>query len=121
MSLSHEQELFLIALRQKLPELSREQLAEGLCDCWEQRFALKNQMLELAAAAGICLGFQPAAIQSPPEDEDEFEEIFGFTPTEAEAELYLEQLEIAATMEIDMDEAISGELEPDGFIPPSHR
>ena len=121
MALNCEQELFLALLKTKLPELSRQQLIEGLIDCWEQRFALKNQMAELAHAAGICLGFQPAAIQPAPEDEDDFEAVLGFVPTEEEALEYLEQLEIAATMEVDMDEAIAGELEPDGYIPPSHR
>ncbi len=91
-------------------DLSRDELIEALCDCWEARFLQKQIFAYSSREAGFCFQIEERLPMQQPETEEEFTAVFGYLPTEEEAMAYLEELQGIATMELDMDEIV---LTPD--------
>jgi FMN phosphatase YigB (HAD superfamily) len=108
--LTTEQQYLLRRVAVEAQDLSRDELIEALCDCWEARF-LQKQIFEYSSReAGFVFQVKERLPLQQPETEEEFTAIFGYLPTEEEAMAYLEDLQQIATMELDMDEIV---LTPD--------
>lgn len=101
--LTTEQEYLLKRIEIECGELSREQLLEALLDCWEARFRQKQFFLAQSKSAGYLFKMEEGATLCAPETEEEFEEIFGYVPSEEEAEEYVSRMWETATMELDID------------------
>lgn len=101
--LTTEQEYLLKRIEIECSDLSKEQLLEALLDCWEARFRQKQFFLAQSKSAGYLFKMEEGATLCAPETEEEFEEIFGYVPTEEEAEEYVSRMWETATMELDIE------------------
>jgi hypothetical protein len=108
--LTTEQQYLLRRVAVEAQELSRDELIEALCDCWEGRFLQKQIFACSSREAGFVFQIEERFPQQLPETEEEFTAIFGYLPTEEEAMAYINNLREVATMELDMDEIV---LTPD--------
>ena len=108
--LTTEQRYLLRRVAVEAQDLSRDELIEALCNCWEARFLQKQIFACSSREAGFVFQIEERLPLQQPETEEEFTEIFGYLPTEEEAMAYLEDLHEIATMELDMDEIV---LTPD--------
>lgn len=108
--LTTEQQYLLRRVAVEARDLSREELIEALCDCWEARFLQKQIFACSSREAGFAFQIEERFPLQLPETEEDFIAIFGYLPTEEEAQEYLEELNGIATMELDMDEIV---LTPD--------
>jgi hypothetical protein len=108
--LTDEQKYLLKRVEIEARTLSKDELVNALCNAWAERFKLKQIFLANSREAGFIFCLEERHPWQLPETEEEFTEIFGFVPTEDEANEYLQSLYETATMELDMDEIV---LTPD--------
>jgi len=101
--LTTEQQYLLRRIELEIKELSRDELIAALLECWEARFRLKQTFLLTAREAGYVFKMEDGGTLFAPETEEDLAEIFGYAPTEEEAEDYMRGLWENATMELDMD------------------
>lgn len=106
--LTEEQQFILRRVHLEAQELSREELIEALLESWEVRFQLKASFMMFSREAGLSFRLDEARSPAAPESLEDFEEIFGYEPTEEETIDYMRSLYENATMEIDMDEIVLG-------------
>lgn len=112
MELNQEQELVLIHLKHWAQNADHAALTAALLECWESRLRQKNAFVLMAQDAGICMEIRSGQMPELPEDLDDLGQLFGFKPTEEEADRLIEQLVDAATMEVDIDEVVEDGFEP---------
>lgn len=83
-------------------ELSRAELIEALISCWAQKLAMKQVYESVMAEHEI--GFRMQELMPVDLTSDEaLTGIFGYQPSDEEAEDYVVDAMEAATMELDMD------------------
>ena len=102
-NLTTEQEYLLKRVAIEAGELSRDGLVEALLECWEARLRQKQFFLEQSRSACFIFKMEEGATLYAPETDEDFEDIFGYSPTQEEAEEYMCSLWENATMELDMD------------------
>lgn len=111
--LSMEQCLILRRLEIDARQMSRAELVAALCHSWEARFQMKNVVHEFCRCNGIGFRLEETSSLSLPESAEDLVRVFGYVPSEQEAEDYVRGLVEAATMELDMDEIV---LMPDDGV-----
>ena len=100
--LTEEQQFLLRRVGVEATELSRIELIEALVSCWAQRLAMKQVYENVLAENEI--GFRMQEVIGVDLTSDEaLTGIFGYRPSDQEAEEYMEDAIEAATMELDMD------------------
>ena len=100
--LTEEQQFILARLSVECAELSRTELIEALVSCWAQKMAMKQVYETVLVENEIGFRMQelmPVDVTS----QEALTGIFGYSPTDEEAEDYVEGAMEAATMELDMD------------------
>jgi hypothetical protein len=102
-NLTHEQQYLLRRIELEISDLSRDELKAALLDCWEARFRQRQIFLSTTRSAGYIFRMDEGATLFAPETEEDFAEIFGYVPSDEEAEDYMRGLWENATMELDMD------------------
>lgn len=102
-NLTTEQQYLLRRIELESADLSKDELIAALLDCWEARFRQKQVFLSTTRSAGYVFKMDEGATLFAPETDEDFTEIFGYLPTEEEAEDYMRGLWENATMELDMD------------------
>jgi hypothetical protein len=102
-NLTHEQSYLLRRIELEANDLSREELITALLDCWEARFRQKQIFLSTTRSAGYIFRMDEGATLLAPETEEDFTTIFGYVPSDEEAEDYMRGIWENATMELDMD------------------
>tara|TARA_R100000458_G_C8084556_1_gene117855 strand:+ start:22 stop:360 length:339 start_codon:yes stop_codon:yes gene_type:complete len=103
--LTLEQSYLLRRIALEARDLSREELINALLACWEGRFRQKQAFMESSRSAGYVFRLNEGGLLQAPNESD-LEEVFGYVPTEEEAEDYMRTLWESATMELDMDEIV---------------
>ena len=106
-SLTLEQSYLLRRIGIEAQDLSREELIKALLACWEVRFRQKQMFMESSRSAGYVFKMNEGGMLLPPESESDFEEIFGYVPSEEEADEYMKYLcENFNMEELDMEEIV---------------
>lgn len=109
--LTPEQEYLLKRVALESKGATRDELVEALLECWEARLMQKQAFMAATKEAGLCIRMEIGATLCSPETEEDFEQIFGYSPSEEEAGDYVKELWENATMELDMDEIVLGSEE----------
>jgi len=107
--LTLEQELLLCRIALETRELSREQLHMALLSCWEEKLRQKQLFLNILKDNDLPARMDENFMLQEPECLEDFEEVFGYVPSDEEAEGYVIAMHEAATLELDMDEIVADE------------
>ena len=106
--LSPAQEILLRSLEVKSRELSFEQLRFAFLSVLEEKMRQKELFLAILKDQGLVTRMDEDLMLQEPEDWEGFSEIFGYEPSEEEAEDYLNTMYESATLELDMAEIVLG-------------
>ncbi|MEN9859954.1 MAG: hypothetical protein RLZZ515_436 [Cyanobacteriota bacterium] len=108
--LTAEQQYMLRRLELEARQMSREELIKALCASWEAKYRQLQFFTYSSRSAGFLFRIEERHPWQQPETEQEFKDILGYVPTEAEAQQYIKEAWETATMELDMEDIV---LSPD--------
>ena len=103
--LTEEQQFLLARIGVEAAAMNRTELIDALLSCWAQKMAMKQVYEAVLAENEIGFRMQelmPIDITS----EETLTEVFGYSPSDQEAEDYVVDAMESATMELDMDEIV---------------
>lgn len=100
--LTQEQEFILARVGVEAAEMNRHELIEALISCWAHKLTMKQVYENVLAEHEIGFRMQevmPVDLTS----EEALTGVFGYSPSDEEAEDYVNDAMESATMELDMD------------------
>ncbi len=101
--LTIEQQCMMRVIALEAENMSKEELIRTLLSCWEGRFRQKQIFVATCRSAGFAFRLDEGANFSTPESLEDLEKVFGYVPTDEEADEYIQSILETATMELDMD------------------
>ena len=100
--LTHEQEFLLARIAIEATQMSKQELIAALVGAMACKFSMRQTCEELLADCGVQVRMQeviPVDLTS----EEALRDVFGYSPSDEEAQDYVESAIEEATMELDMD------------------